>query len=76
MELIKENKDRAVEFGKIHKLPGEPEIQRRALDYVAEDFDVRLKKENVAALLNVLGIKGGPGEFFDDSYLTRAGVTR
>ena len=76
MELIKENKDRAVEFGKMHKLPGEPEIQRRALDYVAEDFDVRLKRENVAALLNVLGIKGGPGEFFDDSYLTRAGVTR
>lgn len=76
MRLIRENKDRAVELGKMHRLRGEPEIQRRALDYVAEDFDVRLKKENVGALLNVLGLKGGPDEFFDDSYLRRAQVVR
>lgn len=74
--LIRENKDRAVELGKMHRLRGEPEIQRMALDYVAEDFDVRLKKENVAALSNVLGLKGGPDEFFDESYLRRAQVVR
>jgi len=76
MRLIRENKDRAVELGRMHRLRGEPEVQRRALDYVAEDFDVRLKKENVAALLNVLGLKGGPDEFFDESYLRRSEVTR
>jgi len=76
MRLIRENKDSAVELGRMHRLRGEPEVQRRALDYVAEDFDVRLKKENVAALLNVLGLKGGPDEFFDESYLRRSEVTR
>ena len=76
IRLIRENKDRAVELGKMHGLTGEPEIQRRALDYIAEDFDVRLKKENVAALLNVLGLKGGPDAFFDESFLRRAEVAR
>ena len=76
MRFIRENKDRAVELGKMHGLPGEPEMQRRALDYYAEDFDVRLKKENVDALLNVLGLKGGPDAFFDDSYLRRAEIAR
>jgi NitT/TauT family transport system substrate-binding protein len=72
MDLIRRDKDKAVELGKKHGLRGEPEIQRKALDYVADDFTVRLRPENVAALLNVIGIAGSPDRFFDQSFLKRA----
>ena len=72
IDLIRRDKDRAIEMGKAHGLPGDPIFQRRALDYMAEDFQVRLKTENLAAYMNVLGIGGEPEKFFDDSFLKRA----
>jgi NitT/TauT family transport system substrate-binding protein len=72
IDLIRRDKDRAIEMGKAHGLPGDPTFQRRALDYMAEDFQVRLKTENLAAYMNVLGIGGEPEKFFDDSFLKRA----
>jgi len=70
--LIRKDKDRAVQLGKAYGLRGDLPTQRRALDYVADDFDIRLKKENLAALLNVLGIKKPPEDFFDETFLSRA----
>ena len=72
IDLIRRDKDRAIEMGKAHGLPGDPTLQRRALDYMAEDFQVRLKPENLAAYMNVLGIGGEPEKLFDDSFLKRA----
>lgn len=72
IDLIRRDKDRAIEMGKDHGLPGDPTFQRRALDYMADDFQVRLKTENLAAYMNVLGIGGEPEKFFDDSFLKRA----
>ena len=72
IDLIRRDKDRAIEMGKAHGLPGDPIFQRRALDYMAEDFQVRLKTENLAAYMNVLGIGREPEKFFDDSFLKRA----
>lgn len=72
IDLIRRDKDRAIEMGKAHGLPGDPTYQRRALDYMADDFQVRLKTENLAAYMNVLGIGGEPEKFFDDSFLKRA----
>lgn len=71
-DLIRKDKDRAVELGRIHGLRGEPEIQRKALDYVADDFEGRLKRENIAALLNAIGVKGAPEQFFDQTFLSRS----
>jgi len=74
--LIQKNKDAAVQLGKAYGLRGDIQTQRKALNYVADDFNVRLKKENLAALLNVIGIKKAPEEFFDESFLSRAFSTR
>jgi ABC-type nitrate/sulfonate/bicarbonate transport system substrate-binding protein len=71
-DLIRKDKDRAVELGRIHGLRGEPEIQRKALDYVADDFEVHLKRENIAALLNAIGVKGAPEQFFNQTFLSRS----
>jgi ABC-type nitrate/sulfonate/bicarbonate transport system substrate-binding protein len=54
------------------KLRGNPETQRRALDYFAQDLDVEIQRENIVALLAALGIKGEPERFFERSYLSRA----
>jgi NitT/TauT family transport system substrate-binding protein len=72
IDLIRKDKDRAIELGKAHGLRGDVRVQRKALDYVADDFEIRVKKDHLAALLNVLGIRKGPEEFFDDTFLTRA----
>jgi hypothetical protein len=54
------------------KLRGNPDTQRRALTYFAQDLDVDIERENIAALLSALGIKGEPEQFFDRTYLSRA----
>jgi len=72
MQLIKSNKERAIQLAVAAKLRGNPESQRRALDYFARDLDVNIERENVVALLSALGIKGEPDRFFDRSYLARA----
>ena len=70
--LIQNDKEAAVQLGKAYGLRGDPQVQRKALNYVANDFNVRLKKEHLSALMNVIGIKKAPEEFFDDSFLNRA----
>jgi len=44
---------------------GNPETQRKALDYFAQELDAR---ENMVALLSALGINGDPERFFDRSF--------
>ena len=76
MELIRRDKDRAIQMGRTHGLRGEPALERRALNYYADDIDIRLSRESVAAVLNSLGIKGATDEFFVESFLDRATSVR
>jgi ABC-type nitrate/sulfonate/bicarbonate transport system substrate-binding protein len=72
IRLIREDKDKAVQIAKAYGLRGEPAAQRKALEYVADDFDVALRRDQVAALSKVLEIKNSPEELFDGSYLARS----
>ena len=72
MQLIKTNGDKAIQLAVAGTLRGNPETQRRALTYFAQDLDIDLEKENVVALLAALGIKGEPERFFDRTYLSVA----
>ena len=72
MELIRRDKDKAIALGKSQGLRGDLALERKALDYYADDLDVRLKKENIAALLKPIGISETPQKYFDESFLTRA----
>ncbi len=72
MALIKRDKDKAIALAKANGLRGDAAIERKALDYYAEDLDLRLKKEQVAVYLKLLDITEAPEKFFDDSFLTRA----
>lgn len=72
MELIRRDKDKAIALGRSHGLRGDSTIERKALDYYADDLDVRLKRENISALLNQLEIAETPQKYFDETYLTRA----
>lgn len=72
MQLIKGNRDKAIQLAVAAKLRGNPETQRRALDYFAQDLDVEIQRENIVAVLAALGIKGEPERFFERSYLSRA----
>jgi ABC-type nitrate/sulfonate/bicarbonate transport system substrate-binding protein len=76
MALIRHDKDTAVQIGKAYGLRGEASLERRALDYYAEDFNVRLRREGVAALLKLLEIKGDPSDFFTESFLEQAITVR
>jgi NitT/TauT family transport system substrate-binding protein len=72
MQLIKSNKEKAIQLAVAAKLRGNPETQRKALDYFAQDLGVEIERENIAALLTALAIKGEPDRFFDRSYQSRA----
>jgi NitT/TauT family transport system substrate-binding protein len=72
--LIKRDREKAIQFAVAGKLRGNPDIQRRALNYFAQDLGVEIERENIVALLAALAIKGEPDNFFDRSYLARAGV--
>ena len=72
MQFIKTNGDKAIQLAVAGKLRGNPDTQRRALTYFAQDLDVDIERENIAALLSALGIKGEPEHFFDRTYLSRA----
>ncbi len=72
MQLIKSNKEKAIQLAVAAKLRGNPETQRKALDYFAQDLGVEIERENIVALLTALAIKGEPDRFFDRSYLSRA----
>jgi ABC-type nitrate/sulfonate/bicarbonate transport system substrate-binding protein len=71
-ELIRRDKDKAIALAKANGLRGDAAIERKALDYYAEDLDLRLKKEQVAVYLKLLDITDAPEKYFDDSFLTRA----
>ena len=72
MDLIRRDKDKAVALGRSQGLRGDLALERKALDYYADDLDIRLKKENIAALLKQIDVSDTPQKYFDDSYLTRA----
>jgi NitT/TauT family transport system substrate-binding protein len=72
MRLIKSNKDKAIQLAIAAKLKGNPETQRKALDYYANDLNVEIDKESIVALLKALEIKGDANDFFDRSFLLRA----
>jgi ABC-type nitrate/sulfonate/bicarbonate transport system substrate-binding protein len=71
-ELIRRDKDKAIALAKANGLRGDAAIERKALDYYADDLDLRLKKEQVAVYLKLLDVTEPPEKFFDDSFLTRA----
>jgi ABC-type nitrate/sulfonate/bicarbonate transport system substrate-binding protein len=75
-DLIHRDKEKAIALGIRHGLRGDIAIERKALDYYAADLDIRLKKENVAALLKQIDISDPPQKYFDDTYLTRAAGAR
>jgi ABC-type nitrate/sulfonate/bicarbonate transport system substrate-binding protein len=72
MDLIRADKDKAVQLGQAYGLRGEATLERKALNFYADDFDVRLKRESVAAVLNSLKIKGSVDEYFTDTFVSRA----
>ena len=75
-DLIRRDKEKAIALGIRHGLRGDIATERKALDYYAADLDIRLKKENVAALLKQIDISDPPQKYFDDTYLTRAAGSR
>jgi len=74
MEFSRQNKDQAVELGKVHGLEREPAVARKALDLVAAGWRVTLTRERLAGLLAAREIAGTPEDFFDDRYLRLAGL--
>ena len=72
MDLIRRDKEKAITLGRSHGLRGDTTIERKALDYYADDLDVRLKRENITALLKQIEIAEAPQKYFDETYLTRA----
>ena len=76
MELIRRDKDKAIALGVRSGLRGDLGIERKALDYYAADLDIRLKKENITALLKQIDISEPPQRFFDERYLTQAVAPR
>lgn len=76
MELIRRDKDKAIALGKSQGLRGDVTMERKALDYYAQDLDIRLGKENIAALLKQIDVAETPQKYFDDIYLTRAIAVR
>lgn len=71
IQLIKSNPEKALQMA-AGKLRGNPETQRRALSYFAQDLGVEIERANIVALLAALGIKGEPERFFDRTFLARA----
>jgi NitT/TauT family transport system substrate-binding protein len=71
MKLIRRDKDKAIALGKSQGLRGDVTMERKALDYYAQDLDIRLGKENIAALLKQIDVAETPQKYFDDNYLTR-----
>jgi len=72
MDLIRRDKEKAITLGRTHGLRGDSTVERKALDYYADDLDVRLKSENITALLKQIEIAEAPQKYFDETYLTRA----
>jgi len=71
IQLIKTSPEKTLQMA-AGKLRGNPETQRRALSYFAQDLGVEIERANIVALLAALGIKGEPERFFDRAFLARA----
>ena len=71
-DLIRGDREKAIALGIRHGLRGDLALERKALDYYVADLDIRLKRENLAALLKQIDISDRPEKYFDDTYLTRA----
>lgn len=69
MDLIRRDKEKAMALGIRHVGVA---VERKALDYYVDDLDIRLKQENIAALLKQLDVAEAPQKYFDDTCLTRA----
>jgi hypothetical protein len=72
MDLIRQDKDKAIALGRANGLRGDAAMERKALDYYVQDLDIGLNKNNVEALLRLLDISDPAEKFFDDTYLKRA----
>jgi ABC-type nitrate/sulfonate/bicarbonate transport system substrate-binding protein len=72
MDLIRQDKDKAITLGRANGLRGDAAIERKALDYYVQDLDIGINKNNVESLLKLLDISDPPETFFDDTYLNRA----
>jgi hypothetical protein len=51
---------------------GDLAVERKALDYYADDLDLRLTKSNISALLKIVDGSEPTERYFDDSYLNQA----
>ena len=72
MDLIRRDREKAITLGRSHGLRGDSAIERKALEYYADDLDVRIKRENITALLKQIEIPEASQKYFDETYLTRA----
>lgn len=72
MDFIRKNKDKAINLGKAEGLRGELAVERKALDYYADDLEVKLTPSNITALLKIVGSSEPAAKYFDDSYLNQA----
>ena len=72
VDLIRQDKDKAIALGKANGLRGDAPMERKALDYYVQDLDIGINKSNVEALLKLLDISDPAEKFFDDTYLKRA----
>jgi ABC-type nitrate/sulfonate/bicarbonate transport system substrate-binding protein len=72
MEFIRNNKDKAIAIGKAQGMRGDLAVERKALDYYADDLDLRLTKSNISALLKIVDGSEPTERYFDDTYLNQA----
>lgn len=72
MDFIQKNKDKAIAMGKAQGLRGDLAVERKALDYYADDLEIKLTPSNVAALLKIVDSSEPAAKYFDGSYLNQA----
>jgi NitT/TauT family transport system substrate-binding protein len=72
MDFIQKNKDKAVAMGKAQGLRGDLAVERKALDYYADDLEIKLTPSNVAALLKIVDSSEPAAKYFDGTYLNQA----
>ena len=53
MDLIRQDKDKAITLGRANGLRGDAAIERKALDYYVQDLDIGINKNNVESLLRM-----------------------
>lgn len=72
MDFIQKNKDKAIAIGKAQGLRGDLAVERKALDYYAEDLEIKLTQANISALLKIVDSSEPTGKYFDNTYLNQA----